>query len=115
MASKDGEEASRCPLCPETGPSAPPKHEAGAVQPGDAAPASPSGAETTGPSVAGDEDFNHVWIACTKCHAWYHAACVLVSGEEWESTVPHEVRDEMREAYPDQGVWFDWAQWVEKW
>lgn len=114
MASKEGEEANKCPICPETGPPAPSK-EARASQSADAVPTSTTPADNTSPDDVGDEAYDHVWIACTKCNAWYHAACVLLRGGEWEGTVPQEVRDEMREAYPDQGVWFDWAQWVQKW
>lgn len=101
-------EEDRCPLCPSSGP-----------------PSHPSGLAGASPATAEDRDgqddsLDLVWIACSKCHTWYHSACLLLSPDESDkATVPQSVRDEVKGRYEggeeDKEAFHDWTVWINRW
>ncbi|WWC63582.1 uncharacterized protein I303_106187 [Kwoniella dejecticola CBS 10117] len=79
-----------CPLCPSTGPPQPPSTQ-----------------------VTGEVDL--VWIACTKCSTWYHSVCLFLADEKIRSTIPPSIVEEAETNRKDEGAWFNWTQWIDKW
>nr|XP_019011725.1 uncharacterized protein I206_03830 [Kwoniella pini CBS 10737]OCF50506.1 hypothetical protein I206_03830 [Kwoniella pini CBS 10737] len=79
-----------CPLCPSTGP----------------------------PQPSSDKSTNEVdlvWIACTKCATWYHSVCLLLAEDDVKATIPRSIFEEVEENRKDEGAWFNWTQWINKW
>ncbi|ODN73048.1 hypothetical protein L202_08443 [Cryptococcus amylolentus CBS 6039] len=85
-----------CPLCPPSGPPQPP----------------PPAADDLSASPSAEVDL--VWIACNKCDAWYHSACLFLSGGQWMETVPSRVKEEVG-VFGERGPWANWVDWIGKW
>ncbi|WWD19304.1 hypothetical protein CI109_103762 [Kwoniella shandongensis] len=86
-------EQETCPLCPASGPPI----------------------RSTSTFTTGDIETALVWIACTKCSTWYHSACLFLGDEKSKGSVPRDIVDEVEKRYGEEGAWFNWTEWIDKW
>ncbi|WRT68668.1 uncharacterized protein IL334_005647 [Kwoniella shivajii] len=89
-----GIEVELCPLCPSSGPPQPPRSKA---------------------KLEANLEVDLVWIACTKCSTWFHSACLYLGDENVQSTIPKDIVKEVEVNRKDEGAWFNWTQWIDKW
>lgn len=114
MSNNSENEEQMCELCPRSGTRYPSRS---ITKPDIVAAEQRAGipAEAQYPGFLDEDyDFEHVWVACSKCDKWFHAACCAGTPYVRDTTVPSEVVQEMK-TLPDEGTWADWTKWVEKW
>ena len=107
--------AESCPLCPPSGPPVPRSIASDTIKtelsPGEDHP------RTKGivPTIAEEGPDKFVWIGCTHCATWFHSICILQGDHEAKATVPDVVMEEIKRNHPEEGVWFDWTKWMNRW
>lgn len=100
-ATPASEDDDKCPLCPEAGPPTITNDR--------------SKDEQNGDTKSDDDAVDLVWIACSRCHTWFHSCCLLLSDTSIQETIPQGVRDEVETNHKDEAPFFDWTIWINKW
>jgi hypothetical protein len=107
--SDDMPDEERCSLCPSSGP---------ILRLPDPEPlGEPSSNEDTIAKALVDPDSipDLIWIACSKCHSWYHSHCILLDDESKRKSIPQAVMEELEKNFKDGWPFEDWTVWLNRW